>query len=198
MSEALQRAEAAVAASPRSSRSLQSSLATLLSAAGALGNPEATATQRISYGRHLAVGVPGPAGFAAGTFETDTVGRYKGVYWAPDGDSHSTRTLGQQAGRPEGFRYRWQDKRVWEQLAHDMIVVACGWNAYPDRLPPALGRRAAAPLGEQLRRDLGGTSEWAVHAYDIVKWLSRTGLVTLIAPLPELKSVQGGLGTKRA
>ena len=77
-----------------------------------------------------------------------------------------------------------------------MIVVACGWHAYPDRLPPALDRRGSASLGEQLRRDLGGTSEWAVHAYDVVKWLSRTGLVTLIAPLPELTSVQGPLGEK--
>jgi hypothetical protein len=146
------------------------------------------------YGRHLAVAVPGPAGFAPGTFETQTVGRHKLVYWAPDGDSYSTRTLAQLAGRPDGFRYRWADKRVWEQLAHDMIVVACGWNGYPDRLPPALGRTAAASLGEQLRGDLGRTSEWAVHAYDIVNWLSRTGLVTRIAPLPELPPVEAASG----
>ncbi len=81
---------------------------------------------------------------------------------------------------------------MWEQLAHDMIVVACGWQTHPDRLPRALSRHASILLGEQLRRDIGVTSDWAVHAQTIVKWLARTGLVTVILPPEETSAWASG------
>jgi hypothetical protein len=40
---------------------------------------------------------------------------------------------------------------------------------------PALGKNAPIGPGEQVRRDRGATSEWAVHARAIVQWLARTG-----------------------
>ena len=183
VSDALQEGDSAVAAAPRSSRSLQRALERLLSVAAALADPEAN-TKLVAMNPHLAVAVPGPSGFPRGTFETDHVGRLKGVLWAPDEDISSTQALAVLAGRSEGFRYRWDDKGVWEQLAHDMIVVACGWKDFPQRLPPVLAGRASTMLGQQVRRDLGATAEWAVHTQDIVRWLARSGLVAVL-PMAE-------------
>lgn len=60
------------------------------------------------------------------SLETEVVGRYKNVFWAPGDHAFRGEPLANVVGRPEGFRYRWEDKRVWDQLAHDMIVVSCG------------------------------------------------------------------------
>jgi hypothetical protein len=57
-------------------------------------------------------------------------------------------------GRPAGFRYRWQDKKVWVELAGDLIVFCCGWRTAPGSVlwcsSPAAGtaghwRRPAKP-----------------------------------------------------
>jgi hypothetical protein len=178
VSDALRRADSTIDRATRSTRALQLALDSLVSAAAALADPEANAKRFSSGPRQLAVAVPGPAGFAGGTFETEMVGRSKLVYWAAE-DTYATKPLPQLAGRAEGFRYRWDDKRIWEHLARDMIVVACGWHTCPDRLPPALARAASGVVAQQLRWDLG-TSEWALHAQAIVNWLARTGLVTVI------------------
>ncbi|MCA1708883.1 MAG: hypothetical protein LC808_38655 [Actinobacteria bacterium] len=153
-------------------------------AAEALSDPEAHAQGSLSGGRssHLAIAVPGPDGaLPAGVFETDVVGRRKSVFWAQGDDAFRAEPLAIVVGRPEGFRYRWEDKRVWEQLAHDMIVVSCGWRVHPEWMPAALRGAARAALGQQLRLDLGATAEWALHADTIVGWLARRGHISVIA-----------------
>jgi len=185
VSKALGDAEATVAGAPRSARSLHAAQGQLLAAAEALSDPEAHAQGSLSWGRsaHLAIAVPGPDGaLPAGVFETDVVGRRKSVFWAPGDDAFRGEPLAMVVGRPEGFRYRWEDKRVWEQLAHDMIVVSCGWRAHPEWVPAALRGAARAALGQQLRLDLGATAEWALHAATIVGWLARRGHISVIAP----------------
>jgi hypothetical protein len=184
VSKALHDAEATLAAAPRSARTLHAAQGKLLAAAEALSDPEAHAQRSPSWGRssHLAMAVPGPDGaLAAGVFETDVVGRFKNVFWVPGDDAFHGEPLATVVGRPEGFRYRWEDKRVWEQLAHDMIVVSCGWRAHPQWLPAALRGAARAALGQQLRQDLGATTEWALHADTIMDWLARRGHVSIIA-----------------
>ena len=187
VSSALRDAEATVAAAPRSARSLHTALGKVLAAAQALSDPEAHAQGSLSLGRssHLAIAVPGPDGtLPAGVFETDLVGRQKSVFWAPDDDPFRGEPLATVVGRPEAFRYRWDDKRVWEQLAHDMIVVSCGWRTHPQWMPGVLRGAARAELAQQLRLDLGATAEWALHAATVVTWLARRGHISLIAPTP--------------
>jgi hypothetical protein len=185
VSKALHDAEAILVAAPRSARKLHAAQGKLLAAAEALSDPEAHAQRSPSWGRssHLAIAVPGPDGdLPTGVFETDVVGRYKNVFWAPGDDSFHGEPLANVLGRPEGFRYRWEDKRVWEQLAHDMIVVSCGWRTHPQWMPAVLREAARASLGQQLRQDLGATTDWALHADTIVGWLTRRGHVSVIAP----------------
>ena len=181
--KALHDAEAMLSAAGRSARTLHAAQGKLLAAAEALSDPEAHAQGSLSWrSSHLAVAVPGPDGaLPAGVFETDVVGKYKNVFWAPADDAFRGQPLANVAGRPEGFRYRWEDKRVWEQLAHDLIVVSCGWRGHPQWMPAVLRGGARAALGQQLRQDLGATTEWAVHADTIVGWLARQGHVSVIA-----------------
>ncbi len=181
VSRALHDSETTLADTPRSARSLHAAQGRLLSAANALADPEAYTTGFPRAG-HLAIAVPGPdCALPAGFFETQMVGRYKNVFWT--GTALNGEALATVAGRPDGFRYRWEDKRVrvWEQLAHDMIVVCCGWQTHPQWLPPVLRRAAAAALGSQLLQDLGSTSDWAVHAETIVHWLERGGHISIIS-----------------
>ena len=185
VNNALHDAEAMLAAAPRSARTLHTAQGKLLTAAEALSDPEAHVQGSLAWGRssHLAIAVPGPDGaLPAGVFETDVIGRYKNVFWAPGDNAFRGELLAKVVGRPEGFRYRWEDKRVWEQLAHDMIVVSCGWQGHPQWMPAALRGAARAALGQQLRQDLGATTEWALHADTIVGWLARRGHVSVIAP----------------
>lgn len=185
VSKALRDAEATVAGAPRSPRSLHAAQGKLLAAAEALSDPEAHAQGSLSWARssHLAIAVPGPDGdLPAGVFETDVVGRRKSVFWAPGDDAFSGEPLAIVVGRPEGFRYRWEDTRVWEQLAHDMIAVSCGWRANPEWMPAVLRGAARAALGQQLRLDLGGTADWALGSDTIVGWLARRGHISVIAP----------------
>ena len=197
-SKALREAEATLAAAPRSARSLHAAQGKLLAAAEALSDPEAHAQGSLSWGRssHLAIAVPGPDGaLPAGVFETDVVGRRKSVFWAPGDDAFRGEPLATVVGRPEGFRYRWEDKRVWEQLAHDMIVVSCGWRANPEWMPAVLRGAARAALGQQLRLDLGGTADWALGSDTIVGWLARRGHISVIATG---RSRPGGLSIVRS
>ena len=182
ISKALHDAEAALVAAPRSARTLHAAQGKLLVAAEALSDPEAHVQGSPSWDRSsLAIAVPGPDGdLPAGVFETDVVGRYKNVFWAPGDGAFRVEPLANVVGRPEGFRYRWEDKRVWEQLAHDMIVVSCGWRTHPQWMPAVLRGTAQASLGRQLRQDLGATTDWALHADTIVGWLTRRGHVSPI------------------
>lgn len=185
VSKALHDAEATLVAAPRSARTLHAAQGKLLAAAEALSDPEAHAQRSPPWGSssHLAIAVPGPDGdLPNGVFETDVVGRIKNVFWAPGDTSFHGEPLANVVGRPEGFRYRWEDKRVWEQLAHDMIVVSCGWRTHPQWMPAVLRGAARASLGQQLRQDLGATTDWALHADTIVGWLTRRGHVSVIAP----------------
>lgn len=185
VSKALRDAEATIASAPRSPRSLYTAQGRLLAAAEALSDPEAHVQGSLSWGRasHLAIAIPGPDGaLPAGVFETDLIGRQKTVFWAPGEDVFRGEPLAVVVGRPEGFRYRWEDRGVWERLAHDMIVVACGWRAHPGWMPAALRGAARTALGQQLRVDLGATSAWALHADTIVSWLARQGHISVIAP----------------
>jgi len=187
VSKALRDAEATAVAAPRSARSLHAAQGKLLAAAEALSNPQDHAQGSVAWARssHLAIAVPGPDGaLPAGVFETDVVGRQKSVFWAPGDDAFRGEPLPIVVGRPEEFRYRWEDKRVWEQLAHDMIVVSCGWRVHPEWMPAALRGAARAALGRQLRMDLGATTEWALHADTIVGWLERQGHISMIVPGP--------------
>lgn len=183
VSKALHEAEATLVAAPRSARTLHAAQGKLLAAAEALSDPEAHAQGSPPWGSsHLAIAVPGPDGaLPAGVFETDVVGRYKNVFWAPGDDAFGGEPLAKVVGRPEGFRYRWEDKRVWEQLAHDMVVVSCGWRTHPQWMPAVLRGAARAALSQQLRQDLGARTDWALHADTIVDWLARRGHVSVIA-----------------
>lgn len=183
LNKALKEAEATLTTAPRSPRQLDAARTGLLAAAAAFTDPDEYERRSVSSGRaNLSIAVPGPDGsLAQGLFETDSDGRRKTVRWAPDSNLLATSELAEMAGRPPGFRYHWEDKRVWEQLGHDMIVLSCGWRAFPGRLPPLLRRRASTALGGQLRSDLGGTSEWAVPARAIVRWLVGQGYVTVMA-----------------
>jgi hypothetical protein len=113
VSKALREAEETLATGRRSSRSLHAAQGKLLAAAAALSDPKAHAEQSLSWGRaaRLAIAVPGPDGvLPVGIFETDTLGRYKTVFWTPGGEPFRGEALGKVAGRPEGFRYRWEHK----------------------------------------------------------------------------------------
>ncbi len=192
VSKALRDAEATVADSPRVARALHAARGQLLAAAAALADPQAHAEQAAAWGiPHLGIAVPGPDGLLPdGVFATAADGRYKNVLWASSGDPLDEAPLARIAGRPEGFRYRWQDARVWEQLAHDMIVVGCGWRSRQEWLPSALRGPAQAALARQLRQDLG-SGDWALHAREIVRWLVRTRYVSVISSGPEADPLVG-------
>ncbi len=117
--------------------------------------------------------VPGPDGaLPTGIFETAGVGRNKSVFWVPGAEAFRGQALAEVVGRGEGFRYRWDDRRVWEQLAHDMIVVSCGWRTHPDWIPPALRGAARSALARQLcqvlQRRLAGDGTTTLRTFGVV------------------------------
>ncbi len=192
VNEALQRADATLVSATRSAPKLVAAQRRLLSAAAALMDP--AAAQAAVYDLPLRVGVPGPdRQLRCGTFMTDVDGQRKVVMWSPDENVLNLEALPVVAGRHAGAHYRWKDNRVWEELARDMVVVACGWRSCPDRLPLVLRRNAVPALAVRLHQDLAG-SEWALSAATIVRWLSVSGHITVVGQLARTAADdEGGL-----
>lgn len=163
----------------RSTQRLEHARQQLLAAAVALANPVAYAARGIGRPSSLPIVVPGPDGvIPTGLVDCELERGARVVRWYPEGWTGQAELLPVVVGRPAEFRYRWNDRRVWDQLAEDLIVLCCGWRTAPKALPPALGR-ARLGLGNQLRVDISkGT--WTLQPTTIVGWLQRAGIV--IAP----------------
>ena len=168
----------------RSRRQLDHAYRELVAAGLALSDPGAFAERQSGFGhRDLAIVVPGPDGaIPTGLIDCEVESGTRVVRWYPQGWSREGEPLPQVAGRPADFRYRWQDRRVWDQLALDLIILCCGWRTAPSDLPPALARSRQL-LGNQLRRDISkGT--WAVEPASVVRWLAHADAITVYGADP--------------
>ena len=82
--------------------------------------------------------------------------------WYPtDPTARQVELFAQVAARPDGYRYRWGDKRVWDDLAADLVRFCCGWGNTPNQVPPVLKR--SPMLANQLRADFA-VGTWALDA----------------------------------
>ena len=188
VSRALRAAADTLAERTRSTRRLDNVRRNLVAAAVAIKDPETA--RRTSYTRitRLPVVVPGPDGTVpSGVIDCDLEAGTRTVRWYPDGWKREGELLSVVAGRPTGFRYRWQDRRVWDMLALDLIILCCGWRTDPAALPPAL-KRSQVWLGNQLRSDIS-VGTWALQPSDVVRLLESAGLVRMYRDTPEAEPV---------
>jgi hypothetical protein len=177
VSQVLRQARETLEKRARSPRQLEAVRQQLLSAATAVADPAEHADRQSRYGRpRLPIVVPGPDGaIPTGVIDCELVGGTRRVRWYPKGWTHDADLLPQVAGRSPDFRYRWQDRRVWEQLALDLIILCCGWRTAPAALPPAL-KEARILLGNQLRRDIS-VGTWTLQPAAVLTWLEHANVV---------------------
>lgn len=178
-SRAVRTARGTLAERGRSARGLDDARHALLAAAAAFLDPVGHADR--AYGRpRLPVLLPGPDGqVPSGVIDCEIECGARTVRWYPEGWKREGDLLAIVAGRPAEFRYRWADKRTWEELALDMIIICCGWASAPKDLPPAL-RQGRALLAHELRTNFA-TGTWALESGQVVKWLVRSGVVSVLS-----------------
>ena len=164
----------------RSAARLASSRDELVRAAVALDDPAGrplptsyAATSRIP------VVIPGPQGrIPIGTFGCQPEGRSRQIYWWRIGQhGPPAGRLTDVAGRDSPYRF--SAKAVWDQVAHDMVVVVSGYWGY-SRLLPAPLRSAVARLGQELAAQYGHTDHWQIHTDSMAGWLTHHGFAVLV------------------
>lgn len=180
VSQAVRAADAILAQHPRSPRQLDRARERLAAAASAVQDPAAFAGRDwLGRAGDLPVVVPGPDGtIPVGVIDCERESGGRVVRWYPDGwHQGGGELLSVAAGRSPDYRYRFTAKRVWEDLAHDLIVVCCGWRTDPKGLPPTLAR-ARHLLARQLREDLGAGT-WTLEPVTVVRWLEAAHRVSV-------------------
>jgi len=178
VSRALRQAREVIDGGGRSALRLDTARQALLAAGAALVDPDAAHNRPIGT-TNLAVVVPGPDGsIPAGVLARELESGTRTLRWYPDAGTGHGDLFAAIMGRPDGYRYRWQDKRVWDDLAADLIVFCCGWHSDPHAVPPVL-KRSRDRLATQLRMNFA-TGTWAIQPTQIVDWLAHDKVVTVL------------------